>query len=83
MMALQTPTLIPSPQGGGRPARCGSTIVPRSVAPSSPSPLWGFGAARRDKSLQWSNLSEEGHESYARTAIKGGGISPQIQESVR
>ena len=40
---------------------------------SSPSPNVGFGAARRDKSLQWSDLSEEGHESYARMADRGGG----------
>jgi hypothetical protein len=31
-------------------------------------PLMGLRAARRDKSLRWSDLSEQGHEGYARMA---------------
>ena len=33
-----TPTLIPSPQGGGKPALWNGGIVPLTVTP--PSPLW-------------------------------------------
>ncbi|WP_172122558.1 cobaltochelatase subunit CobN [Devosia sp. 919] len=40
-----------------------------------PSPLRGFGAARRDDSLQWSESSDKGQESYARLASEGGGPS--------
>src|SRR5690554_5825237 len=36
-----TPTLTPSPQGGGKPALRDTEVVPRSNAPSPPSPLWG------------------------------------------
>jgi hypothetical protein len=51
--AEETPTLVPSPQGGGRPSQ--STFANKYsvlAVPSSPSPLWGgdrggglFGAA--------------------------------------
>jgi hypothetical protein len=40
-MMRHTPTLTPSPQGGGKPARCEAAIVPLAVVPSSVSPLWG------------------------------------------
>jgi cobaltochelatase CobN len=36
-----TPTLIPSPQGGGKPAPRQPTIVPPNAPQSPPSPLWG------------------------------------------
>nr|WP_295883403.1 cobaltochelatase subunit CobN [uncultured Devosia sp.] len=36
-----TPTLIPSPQGGGKPARRSGGIMPPNDALSPPSPLWG------------------------------------------
>jgi hypothetical protein len=39
-----------------------------AICQSTPSPLRGLRAARRDKSLLWSDLSEQGHESYARMA---------------
>ena len=40
-MNLATPTLSPSPQGGGKPARRDDEILSLNVSPSSPSPLWG------------------------------------------
>jgi cobaltochelatase CobN len=51
------------------------------TGPSFSSPSQGdFAAARRDKSLQWSDLSEEGHESYARMA--GWGLeSPHLRST--
>ncbi len=44
---------------------------------STPSPLRGFEPARRAGLLQWSNPRHEGHESFARMAIKGGGREPE------
>jgi len=36
-----TPTLTPSPQGGGKLALRQTSLLPLNAHPSSPSPLWG------------------------------------------
>jgi cobyrinic acid a,c-diamide synthase len=44
-----------------------------------PSPLAGLPSGPvGDKSLQWSDLSEEGHEGYARVAGRGGAVSTDL-----